>query len=170
MPDSNFSTHTAQFTEIIRHFIRLKARLKTVLPEDEEAVRVMARLMATHPQGTAASITDFDLLYNVGVIFSRSQDPITMGELSQALDVPLSTATRIVDWLVKNDIAERRSDPDDRRIVRVTLTPTGQAMYQAGNELIRKRVEHLLRPFTPTECVNLIALLNKLIQALENEA
>jgi hypothetical protein len=31
-------------------------------------------------------------------------------------------------------------------------------------------VEHLLRPFTLTERENLIALLNKLIQALENEA
>jgi len=170
MADSVLSTHTIQFTEIIRQFIRLKSRLKTVRPEDEEAARMMARLMETHPQGTAASLTDFDLLYNVGVIFSQHQEPLSMGTLSQALDVPLSTATRIVDWLVKSDFAERLSDPEDRRVVRVALTNTGQAMYQAGNELMRKRVELLLRQFTAAERENLIALLNKLVKALENEA
>lgn len=170
MPDSTFSTHTAQFVEIIRHFICLKSRLKTMMPEDEQAARIMARLRKSHPQGAAASSTDFDLLYNVGVIFSRHPEPLTMGELSQTLDVPLSTATRIVDWLVKNDFVARLSDPQDRRIVRVTLTDTGQSMYQAGNEMIRKRAEILLRPFTPTERENLVALLDKLVQALEKDA
>ena len=169
MPTSPLPSHTTQFVEIIRHFIRLKSRLKTKLPDDAKTARVIAQLKKSHPQGAAASSADFDLLYNVGVIFSQHQEPITMGELSQTLAVPLSTATRIVDWLVKNDYVERRSDPEDRRIVRVTLTKTGQAIYQAGNELMRKRAELLLRPFTSSECENLMALLNKLIRALEDE-
>jgi DNA-binding MarR family transcriptional regulator len=170
MQDPTLPTHVTQFTEIIRHFIRLKSRLRTVLPDDEEVVGIMARLMETHPQGKAASMADFDLLYNICVVFSQRQEPITMGELSQALGVPLSTATRIVDWLVKNGNVERLPDPEDRRIVRVTLTETGRAMYQAGNESIRKRAELLLRPFTADERENLVLLLNKLVQGLENES
>ena len=170
MPDPSFTVHTAQFTEIVRHFIRLKPRLKATLPEDENLARVKAHLEEAHLGGRAGSIADYDLLLNIGVILSRQQEPMTMGELSQALDVPLSTATRIVDWLVKNDYAKRLSDPDDRRIVRVALTETGQAMYRAANEFIQKRVERLLRPFTPEERENLVMLLRKLVKALEEEA
>jgi DNA-binding MarR family transcriptional regulator len=170
MQDPTISTHVTQFAEIIRHFIRLKSRLRTVLPHDEELEGIMARLVETHPQGKAASAADFDLLYNVCVVFSQHQEPITMGELSQALNVPLSTATRIVDWLVKNENVERLPDPDDRRIVLVTLTETGRAMYQAGNESIRKRAERLLLPFTAKERESLVFLLNKLAQSLENES
>jgi len=41
-----------------------------------------------------------------------------MGELSKALDVPLSTATRIADC-GQERYAERSPDPKDRRVVRV---------------------------------------------------
>jgi DNA-binding MarR family transcriptional regulator len=168
MPDPSLTVHVTEFTEIVRHLIGLKPRLKVVLPED--LARAKARFDTSHPAGKAGSVADYDLLFNIGVILSRRQEPVTMGELSQALDVPLSTATRIVDWLVKNAFAERLPDPDDRRIVRVALTETGQAMCRAGNEFIGKRVEQLLRPFTPEEREHLVLLLRKLVAALEEEA
>src|SRR5947209_6699489 len=61
---------------------------------------------------------DHDLFVRIGMVLSRSEAPPPMGELSKALDVPLSTATRIVDGLVEHGYAERVNDPDDRRIVR----------------------------------------------------
>jgi DNA-binding MarR family transcriptional regulator len=167
-PDPSLSPQSAQFVEIIRHCIRLKSRLRSVFPDDQEITDIVARLVVSHPQGKAASAADFDLLFHVCIVLSVHQEPVTMGELSHALDVPLSTATRIVDWLVKNGYAERLSDPKDRRIVRVSLTETGRAMYQAGNKLIQNRVEVLLRPFSPAERENLVELANKLIRAFEN--
>ncbi len=169
MPDAMLAAHTAQFAEIIRHFIRLRPHLKTVLPEDEEAVRLIAHLMESHPQGAVANSTDFDLLYSVCVICSEHRGPIAMGELSQALDVPLSTATRLVDWLVKSGYVARLADPGDRRVVRIALTETGQALHQAGNVLIKKQAEVLLRRFTTAEREELIRLLDKLAQALDDE-
>ena len=93
-----------------------------------------------------------------------------MGELSHALEVPLSTATHIVDWLVKNDYARRLDDPEDRRIVRVTLTEGGQDMYRAINEFITQRIEHFLSQFSPEDRENLLSLLNKVIDTLEKSA
>ncbi len=167
MPEPSLPLHTSQITEIVRHFTRLKPRLKAVLPED--LARIKARLDELHPDGTRGSAHDYELLYHIGVILSRQAEPMTMGELSKAMDVPLSTATRIVDWLVKSGFVQRLPDPDDRRIVRVTLTDTGQAMYKTGNEFVRKRVEHLLRRFTPEERENLVLLLGKLVEALEEQ-
>jgi DNA-binding MarR family transcriptional regulator len=167
--DPRLSPYSAQLAEIIQHFIRLRARLRSVFPDDEEIQDIIARLVVSHPEGKAASAADFDLLFHVCVVLSGHREPITMGELSQALDVPLSTATRIVDWLVRNDYAERLSDPTDRRVVRVSLTETGEAVYEVGNRLIQNRVEALLRPFTVAERENLVALANKLVTAFENE-
>jgi DNA-binding MarR family transcriptional regulator len=168
-PDPSLSIHTAQLAEIIRHCIRLKSRFRSVLPGDDEFNDIVARLVGSHPQGKAASTADFGLLFHVCIVLSGNKEAISMGELSQALDVPLSTATRIVDWLVKNDYVERLSDPRDRRVVRVTLTPTGRAMYQAGDKFIQSRVEALLQPFTVAEREDLVMLANKLIRAFENE-
>lgn len=159
--------HTLQFTEIVQHIIRLKPRLRGILPED--LAHIKARLDKSHPDGHPANDMDYALLYQVGVILARQQEPLTMGELSKVLDVPLSTATRIVDWLVKNDFVERLPDPEDRRIVRVALTATGHDMLESGNEYVRKRVEHLLYRFTPEERENLVFLLGKLVDALEEQ-
>lgn len=112
---------------------------------------------------------DYSLLFNIGIILARQQGAMTMGELARSLEVPLSTATRIVDWLVRSGYAERQPDPDDRRVVRVALTDKGQATCQASGAFVRRRLEKWLRRLTPEECENLVVLLRKLVQALEAE-
>lgn len=157
----------ADLTDILRRLLYLKRRLKVVLPED--LANMKAQLDESHPEGQTSNAADYNLLYNIGVILAHQQEAMTMGELGRALDVPLSTATRIVDWLVKSGYAERQPDPNDRRVVRVALTGTGQAMYQASNAFMRRRLEKWLRRLTVEECENLLVLLRKLVQALEEE-
>ena len=161
-PDPN-----AEFVDIIRRLIHLRRRFKAVLPRDVAQAR--ARFKKLLPEDRSGQDADFDLLHNLGVALSRRKEPMTMGELSQTLDVPLSTATRIVDLLVKNDYARRLPDPGDRRVVRIALTETGQGMYQALDDFMRRRIEQLLRPFSRAECRHLVRLLNKLVAGLEKE-
>lgn len=51
---------------------------------------------------------------------------LSMNELSGIVDVAGSTATRMVDQLVKKGLAARQPGQQDRRIVRVALTKRGQ--------------------------------------------
>ena len=53
---------------------------------------------------------------------------LIMNEVSQAMDLATSTMTRMIDQLVEKGLVQRASDPDDRRIVRVELTPQGQQL------------------------------------------
>lgn len=55
---------------------------------------------------------------------------LTMNALGEAIGVAGSTATRMVDQLVKKGLANRRHDSGDRRIVRVALTKRGQELRQ----------------------------------------
>jgi DNA-binding MarR family transcriptional regulator len=159
-------SQAVEFAEVLHRFISVRSRLKVVLPEDLAKMR--SQLIGSHPGGISETKADFNLLYRIGVVLNH-QTSITMGELSRNLDIPLSTATRIMDWFVTNGFAKRLSDPADRRIVHVALTPTGQAIYKLSNDFIRKRAEKLLRRFTPEERTTFVVLLNKLADALEEE-
>jgi DNA-binding MarR family transcriptional regulator len=161
MTDPSLAAHIDQAAEIVRNLVRLKPRLKLRLPPD------MARAKAQ--LDTLRSAGDHETPFQVGIVLSRQQEPLSMGELSKALDVPLSTATRIADWWVKNGYVERSPDPKDRRVVRVALTKSGRDLLKAGNKLICQRVEQVLRRFTPDERETLMVLMRKLVVSLENE-
>ena len=54
--------------------------------------------------------------------------PSRMSAIASILDVALSTATGIVDNLVKKELVVRKADPDDRRLVICKLAPAGQEL------------------------------------------
>ena len=49
-----------------------------------------------------------------------------MSDIASILDVALSTATGIVDKLVRKDMVIREADPQDRRLVICRLSGSGQ--------------------------------------------
>jgi DNA-binding MarR family transcriptional regulator len=64
---------------------------------------------------------------------------LTMNELSDTMGLAGSTMTRMVDQLVAKELAHREQDEQDRRLVRVALTP--------GGEEVRSTLRHLLDTF-----------------------
>ena len=63
--------------------------------------------------------------------FLRRNSPSTMGAISRELQMPISTATRMVDRLIAKDVISRKKDPKDKRIMLVSLEPEGEHMVQA---------------------------------------
>ncbi|MCD2193661.1 MarR family winged helix-turn-helix transcriptional regulator [Actinomycetospora endophytica] len=60
----------------------------------------------------------------------------TMGQIAARAAVPAPTATRLVDRLVAEGLAYRRSDDWDRRRVHVHISPEGHALVtRAAGEL-----------------------------------
>ncbi|MCL5429295.1 MAG: MarR family transcriptional regulator [Chloroflexi bacterium] len=145
--------------EFIRQLISIKPRLKLMLPDD--LARLKHRLRELHPEGGVKKAADYDLFYRVGIVLSGQQEPMTMSELSEALSVPFSSTTRMVEWLIESGYVKRLPDPEDGRIVRVSLTKAGQALYQTINDFLTRRLKQILSKFTPAERENLIALLRK---------
>jgi DNA-binding MarR family transcriptional regulator len=158
----------AEIKEIIRRLFRLRHHFRVIQPEN---IRVLQkRLFKDNSSNPVENVTDFDLFYNIGTIFSLKSGSLTMGELSQELNVPLSTATRIADWMVGNGYVQRLPDPDDRRVVRVAFTDAGDAVYHEIDSFFMQRIEQLLHNFTLDERTSFIALLRKIIQTMEQES
>ncbi len=152
------------YTELALRMLRLKRRLKLILPEHK--ARLRQQLDDISPRGGPGSPRDYA---SVLVIVARRATPLTMGELSAELGVPLSTATRIVDWLVQYDYIQREPDPEDRRIIRVSMTEAGQRQYQTISTHIRQKIGQLLVDFSPEEQIQFVQLIHKLLDALERE-
>lgn len=75
----------------------------------------------------------------------------TMGRLSERLHVRQNALTQAADRLVNHGLAERLSDPTDRRIVRLRLTATGEAWVRERTSRRRARYEHLWTLLDPQE-------------------
>jgi DNA-binding MarR family transcriptional regulator len=136
-----------------------------VAPENLTALK--KQIHESKPSGKDAGIEDAGLFFNAGSVFFRYAGPITMGELSRDLEVPLSTATRTMDWLVNNGYAQRLPDPKDRRIVRVELTGKGKDTFQAISTFMLGKVEQAMSPLNTDERKTFLSLLNKVLDAFE---
>jgi DNA-binding MarR family transcriptional regulator len=165
MPDPAHSPSSPEAVKLLQRIIRLRSRFKVVLPENIATLK--KQIHESDPPGKSVGINDAGLFYNVGNIFHHHEGPITMGELSRELDVPLSTATRTMDWLVNNGYAQRLPDPKDRRIVRVGLTQAGKETYQTINTFMLERVEQVLSNLNPAERESFLLLLNKVLNTFE---
>jgi len=86
-----------------------------------------------------------NLRLNLSHIFALEivvrKEPLTMGELADAMRAKASAMTRVVDGLVERGMVERIYTPADRRVVR--LRPTENGKDVAGT-IQKQRSEHLL--------------------------
>jgi DNA-binding MarR family transcriptional regulator len=152
-----------QFIELIQKFICLRPKL--VPPEHaQQFKKKMAAL-----KGSGYSSEDHAFVFRLLILLSHSQEPLSMSKLSADLNLPMSTATRIVDWLVSSGVVERVNDPNDRRVVRVGTSKTGHELYETGLEHNKKRINRLLKDFTSEEQSQLLHLMNKLYGSMMEE-
>lgn len=73
----------------------------------------------------------------LAILSLKTAVPPTQLELARRIGIEGPTLTRHLDGLERDDLVTRRRDPDDRRAVRVELTPKGERLY---DELLRAAV------------------------------
>jgi len=72
---------------------------------------------------------NYDAIFLLQFLCRKS--PSTMGEISKEMQVPVSTATRVVDRLAARGMVSRKKDAKDKRIVRVSLDAQGEHLVRA---------------------------------------
>jgi DNA-binding MarR family transcriptional regulator len=66
------------------------------------------------------------------------KESFKMKDITENLGIANSSATEVIDKLIKEDLVERFRKPDDRRVVRVKLTEKGRNFIDEIKELKRK--------------------------------
>jgi MarR family multiple antibiotic resistance transcriptional regulator len=112
------------------------------------------------------SYIDYGTFYRVSSNLQRNRS-LSMGELSSALSVPFSKATRIVDGMVTDGYLTRLQDPDDRRVIKVALTQEGNKLHKTIESFTGEHVQEILSGLTHEEQEILFVLIRKVVSALE---
>ncbi len=154
-----------QFVDLMQRFIRLRPRI--AFP-DEHVATLKRQMRALHNSSNGGPEDRMFLFRTLAILTQRDASP-TMGELSGELGIPLSSATRVADILVRAKLVERCDDPHDRRVVRLCMTRNGQQFIRTAVEYMHERVQQLLSHFSPQEQAELLRLMNKLIDSIESE-
>ena len=91
-----------------------------------------------------------------------------MSDLAEALRVDPSTATRAVQRLVKVDLAERKTDSADGRVVVVNATEAGRAIHREIDHRRGYVISQLMSAFTVEERGDLADLMTRFVHELDD--
>jgi DNA-binding MarR family transcriptional regulator len=164
MTDKPAKKYAEQIDKFVLGFVQLWDKFESTLTGELAMIPLTPGMKLDGSHSNA----NYELFYRVGSSISP-RDNLTMGELSNALAVPLSTATRIVDYLVERKYIIRLPDSEDRRVVRVALTPMGKELHQTIDNHVKQRVEQILSCLDVEERQQLFASMGKIISAMRKE-
>ncbi|WP_251554468.1 MarR family winged helix-turn-helix transcriptional regulator [Neobacillus muris] len=98
--------------------------------------------------------------------YIRNHVRCTSSELADAFDVNKSAITAIINRMAERGLIDRTRDPNDRRVVYLTLTEEGSILYETCQEKIELLVESIITRFDQEEITNFITTYEKLAQIL----
>lgn len=112
------------------------------------------------------SISWFEFL---ALMLTGKSQNVTMGNLALGLSVPVSTATGIVDRLVKKGLLQRGRNEEDRRIVTVLITDNGKALLVEFKDYFYGFVDRIRNLLSEEEFETGLQLVRKVILGFQKE-
>jgi DNA-binding MarR family transcriptional regulator len=94
--------------------------------------------------------------------FLDDEDRITSSELGKRTELDSATLTGILDRLEVAGFIERKSNPDDRRSIRIHLTKQGRLMSQEATRVITEANSEFLEVLTDAQKRDLHGIIKKL--------
>ena len=94
---------------------------------------------------------------------------MTIGDLSQKMDLACSTITDLIDRMEKSKLVVRKKDEKDRRVVQVEVLPNGHDIL---SQVMKKRIKYLdgkLVGFNHDDKRNLTIGLEALYEAMKED-
>ena len=159
MTDNAKLLSESQLSSLVANAICVIVNIKNNL--EDELTLLQQYYNETRSSEMPTSIPDDITFFNSSGALYRTTN-LTMGELSKSIAAPMSSTTRMVNWLVDNGYAIRLSDPDDRRIVRVTLTDEGRKLHEYIESHIIQRVRETMQLLTQEEQTTIMNIFDKL--------
>lgn len=112
----------------------------------ENLVSIVPIIAKTYSRAVRSK-TDFTPgeLFTLGAL--AHHEKLTMTGIGLHLSVPKPQVTALVDKLIKNELAERLYDSNDRRIIYIQLTQKGREVFSKTKKIIgaeiKERIELL---------------------------
>jgi DNA-binding MarR family transcriptional regulator len=95
-----------------------------------------------------------------------AEDGLTQVEISRRIGIEKASSTSIVDSLEKSGLITRQRDENDRRKMRIVLTPEGRGLERQLWDCARETNKVAAAGFAPGEIAALFAGLGRVIENL----
>lgn len=89
----------------------------------------------------------------------------TMNEIARMQQCALSSASALVDRVIRLGFAERLSDPDDRRIIHIVPTKLGLEMLARFDTARKAAALEALAPLSDDDLERLVHLMGRIVDA-----
>ncbi len=96
--------------------------------------------------------------------------PATMGALAEKMSSSMSALTAIIDRLVAQGVVLRERSEEDRRVVRIALTPKGVSLYEEHLKMQLDLSRKMLSRLSAQEQDALLEILRKIVDGLGDDA
>lgn len=113
---------------------------------------------------TNLSITEIHTIEAIGTEGNR-----TMGEIAHDLRITVGTLTTAINRLIKKGYVERKRIEEDRRVVLVSLTDSGKAVFGAHGVFHKEMIDEILENFNDPELEVLTKALGKATRFFERK-
>lgn len=97
------------------------------------------------------------------------QKEVNMSEVAEYIMAPLNTATGVIARLEKKELVQRMRDAEDKRVVKISLTPKGRAYFNEEKELLMKYFERFMSLLTKQEEEALFSCMVKLLKVFKED-
>jgi DNA-binding MarR family transcriptional regulator len=96
------------------------------------------------------------------MMLMKCQGDTTPASLAEKTGVTRATISGLLDGLEKEGLVKRQHDPQDRRLIRVSLTPAGKTLLDKVRPAYSRWFTSLIEPLTEPERTELVHLLRKI--------
>lgn len=114
------------------------------------------------------SDADISFLQWITLKLVRDGTVSTAGELARDIDITTGATTRVIDGLEERGLLERDRTAEDRRVVRLRITPPGHTKILEVAPFMVEAWNEMLADFEQEEVVHLVNLLSKLLVTIEH--
>lgn len=140
---------------------------------DETLYRQFLTVFVLLDDGDRQTFKQIDLTttqYNfLRTLADAEANNLTVTELADKLLCTRGNVTRLVQRLGKSGLIQVGSDERDQRLVRISLTPAGQAKLAQAHQLHEASIQRRLAGLTPDQRQQLIDLMATAVQLLQTD-
>lgn len=105
----------------------------------------------------------------LALTYVADHDTCTVGEIAQYLKLSKSSATQLVERLVKADDLKRADDAEDGRVVRLSISIKGQQEISRLRKKFTEKVGKIFSKIPERDIQELVRIHKNLIESLQTE-
>jgi DNA-binding MarR family transcriptional regulator len=146
---------------VAEHHDQIDALVEEAMPLLPEIGKLLYATIARYQHSHGLSLAQIKALAHI--VFHHRR---TVGEIAGGLGVSMPAASEVVDRLVEAGLAERGTNPADRRQVLVWPTPEAERIGAELRALRRSQLRAALERLTPEDRPSFVRSLAALVEAL----